>query len=279
MNDTAHSSASPSLAVATPIRLAAAAAVLVGGLVHLQLYFDGYRDFPNDNLGRSFLANGIASALLAAALVVRKDAVLRLAAIGVSAGTLVAFAMSRTDSGIFGFTESGLRPSPQAGLTLVSEILAIVLLAATFVPRVGPGRELELKVVAPVAVAVLAFTGVMSVLWNRAPDTPEAVVETTTATPDVSTAPGGDIAPAGGDAVEIAGFAFGPPELSVAAGTTVTWTNADSFDHTATGRDGVFDSGELAQGQSFSFTFDTAGTFAYICNIHPSMSGTVTVTP
>ena len=258
MNDT-HTSAGPSLAVATPLRLAAAAAVLVGGLVHLQLYFDGYRDFPNDNLGRSFLANGVASAVLAAALVVRRDILIRLAAIGVSAGTLIAFALSRTDSGIFGFSESGLRPSPQAALTLVTEILAIVLLAASFVPRIGAGRDLEMRIVAPVAVVLLAFTGVMSALWARSP---EGTSATSDATP-----------------VTIAGFAFDPPELTVAVGSTVTWTNQDGFAHTASSKDGTFDSGELPNAGTFSFTFDTAGTFAYICNIHPSMSGTVVVTP
>jgi plastocyanin len=83
---------------------------------------------------------------------------------------------------------------------------------------------------------------------------------------------------AGGDAsVTIQDFAFGPPSLSVAAGTTVTWTNADGAAHTATADDGSFDSGPLAQGQTFSHTFDTAGTFTYICTIHPTMKGTITV--
>ena len=267
MNDTANTtatpsaspSASPSIPVATPLRLAAAAAVLVGGLVHLQLYFDGYRDFPNHNLGRSFLANGIASVFVAAALVVRRDAIIRLAGIAVSIGTLAAFAKSRTDSGIFGFFEHGFRPSPQAALTLVTEILAIVLLAATFLPRIGAGRQLQIRLAAPIAVAVLAVAGVMSVLWARSP------AEGT--------------ASAGTAAVTIKGFAFNPPEVTVAAGSTVTWTNQDSFTHTTTGKDGVWDSTDLPTGQSFSFTFDTAGTFTYICNIHPSMAGTIVVTP
>lgn len=242
------------------MRLAAAVAVLAGGLIHLQLYFDGYRDFTNANLGRSFLANGIASAAIAVALLVRNDAIVRFAAIGLSIATLIAFALSRTDRGIFTFTESGLEPSPQAALTFVTEILAIVLLAAAFVPKIGAGKALQIKFAAPVAVAALALTGVMSALWSQSPDAPPAAAAT----------PG---------TVAIAGFAFDPQAITVATGTTITWTNQDRFAHTVTGANAAFESGELAQGQAFSFEFDTVGTFTYICNIHPSMAATVVVTP
>ena len=77
--------------------------------------------------------------------------------------------------------------------------------------------------------------------------------------------------------VSIKNFAFNPPNATVAAGTTVTWVNNDQAPHTATADDGTFDSGTLQPGQSFSFTFDKAGTYAYHCNIHPDMTATVTV--
>jgi plastocyanin len=64
----------------------------------------------------------------------------------------------------------------------------------------------------------------------------------------------------------------------VAVGTTVTWTNQDSTAHTVTANDGSFDSGPIQPGKSFSHTFSTAGTVAYHCKIHPSMTATVTVT-
>jgi plastocyanin len=79
-------------------------------------------------------------------------------------------------------------------------------------------------------------------------------------------------------AVEIANFAFSPAEIEVAAGTTVTWTNADGAPHTVTADDGGFDSGRLNTGETFSQTFDTAGSFAYHCDFHPNMKGTVVVT-
>ncbi len=89
----------------------------------------------------------------------------------------------------------------------------------------------------------------------------------------------------GGNAVIIQNFAFVPPTLQVSAGTTVTWTNRDSVDHQiindATGQaaqGALFMSNPLPQGATYSFTFATAGTYAYHCNIHPSMKGTITVT-
>jgi plastocyanin len=80
--------------------------------------------------------------------------------------------------------------------------------------------------------------------------------------------------------VNIQNFAFDPPNITVAPGTTVTWTNNDSAPHTVTATDpaGAFDSGTLQPGQSYSFTFTQPGTtYAYYCAIHPSMTGTVTV--
>src|SRR4051812_32631549 len=77
--------------------------------------------------------------------------------------------------------------------------------------------------------------------------------------------------------VTIKDFKFGPASVSVNVGDTITWTNQDIAPHTATASDGSFDTGSISQGKSGSHTFDKAGTFAYICSIHPSMKGTVTV--
>ena len=77
--------------------------------------------------------------------------------------------------------------------------------------------------------------------------------------------------------LSIKNFAFNPPNATVAAGTTVTWVNNDQTAHTVTADDGTFDSGTLQPGQSYSFAFDKAGTYAYHCNIHPDMTATVTV--
>jgi len=78
--------------------------------------------------------------------------------------------------------------------------------------------------------------------------------------------------------VTIQNFAFAPSSVTVPAGTTITWTNQDSAPHTATALDGTFDTGTLKQGQSATITLSKAGTFSYICSIHPFMKGTVVVT-
>jgi plastocyanin len=71
---------------------------------------------------------------------------------------------------------------------------------------------------------------------------------------------------------------FQPDSLTVPAGTTVTWINRDIVRHTVTSTEGLFDSGRLESGESFSYTFDEPGTFDYYCTIHPIMQGTVIVT-
>lgn len=86
-----------------------------------------------------------------------------------------------------------------------------------------------------------------------------------------------DSATTGGMAVNIKDFAFMPAELDVAVGTTVTWTNSDTAPHTATQDGGGFQSDRLDNAASYSFTFDTAGTFEYHCEYHPNMHGTIVV--
>jgi plastocyanin len=76
-------------------------------------------------------------------------------------------------------------------------------------------------------------------------------------------------------AVNIKGFAFNPSTLTIAVGTTVVWTNNDSATHTI--NSATFNSGNLAQGQTFKQTFTVAGTYSYSCGIHPSMQGTIIV--
>jgi len=77
--------------------------------------------------------------------------------------------------------------------------------------------------------------------------------------------------------VEIPGLFYVPGDLVVLVGDTVTWTNQEAgVPHTTTSDTGVWDSGTLNTGQSFSFTFTQAGTFTYHCTIHPNMTGTVT---
>ncbi len=82
----------------------------------------------------------------------------------------------------------------------------------------------------------------------------------------------------GASAVTIQNFAFNPKTVSVKVGAKVTWTNQDSTAHTVTFDTGGAKSGNLAQGATYEQTFSAAGSLTYHCSIHPTMTGTVTVT-
>lgn len=81
----------------------------------------------------------------------------------------------------------------------------------------------------------------------------------------------------GGVKVNIAGFKFVPPVVTVKAGSQVTWVNSDAAQHTATAA-GMFDTGTLNNGNSKTLTFRKQGSYSYVCNFHPFMKGTVVVT-
>jgi amicyanin len=77
--------------------------------------------------------------------------------------------------------------------------------------------------------------------------------------------------------IAIDNFTFTAPTITVAVGTTVTWTNRDDVPHTVVSTDNAFKSRALDTDQSFSHTFETAGTFKYYCSLHPRMTGQVVV--
>ncbi len=137
-----------------------------------------------------------------------------------------------------------------------------------------------------VAVVVLGG-GALLLLHNKSNDTNSTTSTTTSSTS--STTSSHDMSESSkslatetpnATGVTIENFAFSPANITVKKGTTVTWTNKDSATHTVTETDSQKgpDSGNLAQGKAYSFTYDTAGTFKYHCAIHPDMTGTVTVT-
>jgi plastocyanin len=83
--------------------------------------------------------------------------------------------------------------------------------------------------------------------------------------------------PAASTIVMARDFMFAPSALTVGAGATVTWTNKDDEPHTVVSEAGLFRSGALDTGESFSFKFDRPGTYRYTCSIHPRMVGTIVV--
>jgi plastocyanin len=77
--------------------------------------------------------------------------------------------------------------------------------------------------------------------------------------------------------VKIDNFVFGPQTLTVAVGTTVTWTNKDDIPHTSVSTEDVFKSKVMDTDEKFSYTFTKAGTYLYYCTIHPKMTGKIVV--
>ncbi|MGE5595788.1 MAG: cupredoxin family copper-binding protein, partial [Hyphomicrobiales bacterium] len=77
--------------------------------------------------------------------------------------------------------------------------------------------------------------------------------------------------------VSMVDFAFQPADITIGVGDSVTWTNNGVAPHTATADDNSWDSGTIHTGETFTRTFDSAGTFTYHCSIHPNMVGTITV--
>ena len=78
--------------------------------------------------------------------------------------------------------------------------------------------------------------------------------------------------------IEIKDFTFSPLELRIKQGETVVWTNNDNVKHTITSDSGSeLNSEQLSKSQTYSHTFNTAGTFNYHCNLHPSMKAKIIV--
>ena len=112
------------------IRLAVVATVTESGYVHAKLYVDGYRSIPH--IGPMFLLQAAVSFAVAALLLFAGPLILRLAAAGTALGALGGFILSRT-VGIWGFTERGFQPRPDAVLSVLAEITTSGLLTAWWI--------------------------------------------------------------------------------------------------------------------------------------------------
>jgi plastocyanin len=139
-------------------------------------------------------------------------------------------------------------------------------------------RTFPALVVGLVAVVALAGCGKISNSYGQSDSSGGGAAATPM--PTMSSG-GGAVAPATGNMVAIQNFSFTPQTLTVKAGDTVTWTNNDSAVHNVTSTDGpgtgaattgLFSSGSMNAGQSYSYTFAKAGTYYYECTIHAAMA-------
>ena len=118
----------------------------------------------------------------------------------------------------------------------------------------------------PTRATLLGVAAAISALLAGPPESPSAGEAAVQAVANVA-------------AIRIDNFNFTPPDLVVAPGTTVTWTNADDSPHTVRERDGKFKSAALDSDDTFSQTFTAPGEYEYFCTIHPRMVGKVVVKP
>jgi plastocyanin len=104
------------------------------------------------------------------------------------------------------------------------------------------------------------------------------IIITTTITPVFSQEEGSSVSIAPGAADPNNDLSFDPPQINVPTGSIVSWTNADSIQHTVTSDEqGLFDAGPISPGDTFENVFESAGEFGYHCAIHPFMTGVVIV--
>ncbi|HEX3090344.1 MAG TPA: plastocyanin/azurin family copper-binding protein, partial [Ilumatobacteraceae bacterium] len=195
---------------------------------------------------------------VAGLLAVRSEWFVRAAGMVVAIGTIGAFILSRRGDGLFDFREQGLHPSPQAAIALVVEIAALVLLAVTFLPAVIDEPTMTGRSTTGMSIGIAAVVMIaLGVYWANRYDASTSAAET---------------------GVHITDFTFSPTILAVTKGSTVTWINGDTFDHSIVATDLTFHSDSIGHDGTFQHTFDEDGEFSYVCGIHPQMQATVTVT-
>lgn len=127
-------------------------------------------------------------------------------------------------------------------------------------------------VVIIIAIVYFARSGYKSPSPASTPSTPAAAPSASQSSGSAS----GEVK-AGATTVTVKNFAFSPATLQIKKGDTVTWTNEDSAPHQIASDTNAFQGTSMSQGQTYSFTFNTAGNFPYHCAIHPSMKGMITV--
>lgn len=145
-------------------------------------------------------------------------------------------------------------------------------------------RSLVLGLITTIALAACGGAAASSAPSTQAPSSPAPLTQAPTSPAGQSSSTPSDTPTAipsiAAPTVAIIDNGFTPASLTVAAGSTVTWTNTGQRDHTVSTSDASFGSdGVMKSGATYAHTFATAGTFAYFCAIHSGMKGTITVTP
>ncbi|OFW52902.1 MAG: hypothetical protein A2163_07515 [Actinobacteria bacterium RBG_13_35_12] len=125
-------------------------------------------------------------------------------------------------------------------------------------------------------IITLSILFLLFILVSCQTDTSQPATETETPGETITTQTEGEVQ------IEMKNSRFSPEVVTINQGTTVTWVNEDTYSHTITSggsgnESGIFDSGNISSGGSFSYTFNDKGTYDYFCKIHSGMNGTIEV--
>lgn len=114
-------------------------------------------------------------------------------------------------------------------------------------------------------------------VWTLVASIAAVLVVTSACGGGAKTSTGGRTPAGGSTVISVVNFSFGPKTLTVPVGSTVTWRFEDSARHNVTAEGKSFASKDLSGGATYSFRFNKAGTYAYLCTIHQYMTGQVIV--
>lgn len=132
-----------------------------------------------------------------------------------------------------------------------------------------------------IVITILVLGGIVGILFTKKPAQAPTTSQNTNLSSESQNDTAADIKPTATDKIDIKNFAFSPAAITVKKGTRVTWTNQDSAKHSVVPdtESADFKASELlAQGATYSVTFNTVGTFTYHCSVHPNMKASVIVT-
>lgn len=154
----------------------------------------------------------------------------------------------------------------------------LVLAAICAVPAISAAQDVGTTTDTTAATTTPTTTTTAATPDPVAPATDPTTTTSSSAPPPVSVSgPSRKAHSSASTSVTMGDYFFSAAAVTVSVGDTVTWHNSGQAPHNATGNNGTFSTGTIDPGSSASHTFNSAGTFSYICTIHPNMTGTVRV--
>jgi plastocyanin len=262
-----------------PAGLAATAAFVAGGIllmwsafIHLHLWQSlGYRHIAT--IGPLFLLQSVGGFLLGLLMLGVRRVWAAVLGAGFALSTMVGFLIS-VDDGLFGFKDTWSAPFAREAFALETGIVGLCIVAAGLCVLSSPSGTASKAILAGILATGAAVTLAGVVLLALG----DAGGMSSSSASGVSTARGSNVASVSSAHITISNFMFDPMRVTVSPGAAVSVTNRDAATHTLTASGGQFNTGNITQDQTKTFRAPMKpGTYAYICNIHQYMTGSIVV--